>query len=346
MQNTALKQETTLATESDDAGWAEPLNTPSQLAEPALEAWRDTVASIRVLAKELNISRGELCRRADVPQGTFSPWYDGKYTGNYSAQTTRLAKWLKAETQKRETQRHLIKEPDFVETPAARKLLNALRYAQTAPAMIVATLGPGMGKTTVARHVANNTPHAYRVVMRPSTGSVHSMLRAIAAAVAVTERDPSKVASSIGEKLKRNGRHTLLMMDEAQNLSEPAVNELRFFMDEYGVGIALLGNEDVHAKFGSNSPREGYGQIHRRIGMRIRQLQPTAADIEAFVAAWAIEDAGVIRLLKIIGKKPGALGQITETLKLAAIMAEGCGQPISEQNVRNAWMNRGGEDIK
>ena len=332
--------------ETDDNNWNEPKNTPSHLSEMALNAWKDAVAGIRVLATELNISRGELCRRADVPQGTFSPWYDGKYTGSYPNTTKRLAQWLKAETEKRETQRHLIKEPDFVETPTARKLLNALRYAQTAPAMIVATLGPGMGKTTVARHVAATTPHAYRVVMRPSTGSVHSMLRAIAASVAVTERDPSKVASAIGEKLKRNGRHTLLIMDEAQNLSEPAVNELRFFMDEFGVGIALLGNEDVHAKFGSHSPREGYGQIHRRIGMRIRQLQPSSADIEAFMAAWDLADAGVMRLLRIIGKKPGALGQITETLKLAAILASGRNEPITEQDVRSAWMNRGNEEIK
>jgi DNA transposition AAA+ family ATPase len=332
--------------EQDNAVWGEPKNTPSQLSEAALNAWKDAVTSIRSLATDLNLSQGELCRRADIPQGTFSPWYDGTYTGSYANTTKRVAQWLKAETEKRETQRHLIKEPDFVETPTARKLLSALRYAQTAPAMIVATLGPGMGKTTVARHIANNTPHAYRVVMRPSTGSVHSMLRAIAAAVAVTERDPSKVASSIGEKLKRNGRHTLLMMDEAQNLSEPAVNELRFFMDEYGVGIALLGNEDVHAKFGSNSPREGYGQIHRRIGMRIRQLQPTPQDIDAFVAAWDITDMGVMRLLRVIGKKPGALGQITETLKLAAILASTRSETITEQDVRAAWINRGGEEIK
>lgn len=339
-----MLDKTALAPETDN--WSEPENIPSHLAEPALKAWRDTVAAIKQLAGAQKLSRGEVCRRADVPAGTFSPWYDGKYTGNYANITTRLKRWLDAEADRAETRRALITEPGFVETPTARKLMSALRYAQTAPAMVLVTLGPGVGKTTVAKHVAASTPHAYRVVMRPTTGSTHPMLREVAKAVGVIERDPGKLAVGIGERLKRNGRHTLLIMDEAQNLTDAAVNELRFFMDEFGTGIALLGNEDVHAKFGGSTPREGYGQLHRRIGMRIRQMHPTAEDIDTFIAAWGLEDAAIVRMLRLIGRKHGALGQITETLKLAAILASGRGETLSEADVRSAWINRGGEDLK
>jgi len=331
---------------ASESAWGDPSSEPSQLVEKALIDWRETVKATRALAEALDLSKTEVSKRSDVPLGTFSPWYDGTYTGSVANVTARVKKWLVAEEQRRVASIGAISEPDFVETPTAREVMNALIYAQTAPAIVLITLGAGMGKTTVARQVAKSRPHAYRVVMRPSTGSVHSMLRELAVQIGVSERDPGKLAASIGSRLKRNGRHTLVMIDEAQNLSENAMNELRYFMDEYGCGIALLGNEEVSTRWGQTTPREGQAQLHRRIGMRIRRLNPKQADIDAFVAAWKIEDAEIVQLARAIGKKPGALGQVAESLKLAAIMAAGAGRPMTAADLREAWVNRGGEEMR
>lgn len=326
--------------------WTSPTSEPSHLAPPALADWRSLTTAIFDIATKCGLTKTQIASRANMPLGTFSPWYDGTYQGSYANQAAKVRAFILAHEEAQAAARDALEEPDWVETPTVAKVMTALTYAQQAPAIVLITLGPGMGKTTAARRFAATRPHAYRVVMRPSTGSVHSMLREVAEALEVTERDPAKLTKEIGRKIKRNGRHPLLMIDEAQNLKEQAVNELRYFMDEYGCGIALLGNEDVHSRFGGTTPKEGYGQLQRRIGMRIHQLKPKPEDIEAFVAAWGIEDAEVLRLLRVIGAKPGALGQVTETLKLASIHASGFGRPISAADVKLAWMNRGGEEVR
>lgn len=335
-----------ITTTETQEGFPAPASEPKQLAEGPLADWRELTSKVREVANRCGYTKTQVASRANIPLGTFSPWYDGTYAGSYPNQHAKIRAFLTAQEEAAAAARDALEEPEWVDTPTAGKVVTALTYAQQAPAMVLITLGPGMGKTTAAKRFAATRPHAYRVVMRPSTGSVHSMLREIAEALDVVERDPAKLPKEIGRKLKRNGRRTLLMIDEAQNLGEKAVNELRYFMDEYGVGIALLGNEDVHSRFGGTAPKEGYGQLQRRIGMRIHQLKPKAEDIDAFVAAWGIEDVDVIRLLKVIGGKPGALGQVTETLKLASILASGYGRPIAADDIRSAWMNRGGEEVR
>lgn len=340
------EKNTTTATTQEAEGFPSPASEPRQLAETALAEWRDLTAKVREIANRCGLSKTMIASRANIPLGTFSPWYDGTYLGNYPNQHAKVRAFLTAQEEAAAAARDALEEPEWVDTPTALKVMTALTYAQQAPAMVLITLGPGMGKTTSAKRFMTTRPHAHRVVMRPSTGSVHSMLREIAEALDVVERDPAKLPKEIGRKIRRNGKRTLLMIDEAQNLGEKAVNELRYFMDEYGCGIALLGNEDVHSRFGGTTPKEGYGQLQRRIGMRIHQLKPTIADVEAFVAAWDIDDADVIRLLKVIGAKPGALGQVTETLKLASILAAGSGRAITAADIRTAWMNRGGEEVR
>ena len=49
-------------------------------------------------------------------------------------------------------------------------------------------------------------------------------------------------------------------------------------------------------------------------------------------------------MLTGIGNKPGALGQIDKTLKLAGLLAAGDGGAITEKHIRAAWTNRAVED--
>jgi hypothetical protein len=332
--------------ERERKGWDVPTHTPEGLAGEALEDWRATVTAVCAFATENGLSRAAVADRSGVSAGTLYPWVEGAYRGNYASVTARFKAWLLAEEDRRRAALTKVAEPGYVETKTAKEVAAALLYAQTLPGMVLVTLGPGMGKTTVARRIEETRPHAYRIVMRPSTGTVFAMLRELAARLSIEAGSPSDLGARIGERLKRNGRQTLLMVDEAQNCNDDTINELRFFLDEYGCGIALLGNEDVHHRWGKTEPKEGYGQVHRRIAMRLRRLKPTREDIDTFVSAWNIDDEEIRQLLRVIGGKPGSLGQITETLKLAAIMAAPHNRAISADDVRRAWTNRAGEELR
>lgn len=328
--------------------WA-PKSTP-KLPPDQLEDWRKTTDELRELAIGEGLSRSEVGRRADIPLGTLSPWYDGSYLGNYANINDRVRRWLAAFAEARATQLSVPAGPGFVMTPTARKLTEALLYAQTMPEFTVATMGTGVGKTFAARNYVATRPHAYLVTMRPSTAGRHAMLQELAVTLDVHERNPARLDRAIGTKLRRNGRHTLLILDEAQNLVDDAVNQLRFFNDEFGCGIALLGNEAVYRRYGSlpsdDRRDDGNAQIQRRIGYRILQRQALAADVDAILDGWSVHDAECRRLGHAIARKPGALGQLDKVLRLAHMIAVGAGQPMGADHMRKAWANRSGEELR
>lgn len=300
---------------------------------------------VRQIMKSEGLSQADVAKDAGIAYGTFTPWMGGKYAGDNVKLAENVLCWINSREAAQAVTSMIIQEPGFVATPTALKVLNLLQWAKTAPGITLITLGPGMGKTMAAKEFAEKNPHAYRVVMRPSTSGTHSMMKEIAQTIGVMERDPGKVSRAVGDKLRRNGRHTLIIVDEAQNLSDAAVDELRHYLDEYGCGIALLGNEDVQTRWGRATPKEGYGQLHRRIGPRLRMLRPDPQDIEVYLAAWGIEDAEILRLLRVIGRKAGALGQIKETLAFANILAAGEGRALHADDINAAWENRGGEVV-
>jgi hypothetical protein len=326
-------------------GWAPPRHRPENLGPDELAEWHRLTAAVAATAARYGWSKSEVSRRSGVPAGTTSQWYDGNYAGRIANVSARFASWIESIEEMHAMAARVPSAPGFVATPTAAELLNALLYAQTMAEFVVVTFGAGMGKTMTATHYRDSRPHVHLVTMRPATASSHGMLQELAQALEVVERNPAKLDRAIGEKLRRNGRNTLLIVDEAQHLVDAAVNQLRYFLDVYGVGIALLGNEELYGRFGGGKATPAYAQIHSRIGKPLRRLQPQPGDIEAMVGAWEIEDADVARLVEAIARKPGALRQVNKTLQLAGIYAAGEGAKLAPRHVKAAWENRGGEDV-
>lgn len=328
--------------------WEAPPAAPAIGAE-ALREWRETIERLRALALASGMSLSDVSRKSGVPVPTLSSWYSATYNGNYANITQRVQRWIASHDEARQALQGLPAEPGFVETPTSRRLIEALIYAQTFPEFSVVTMGAGMGKTCAARHYAATRPHAYLVTMRPSTAGRHAMLQELAMSLGVSEANPARLDRAIGTKLLRNGRHTLLILDEAQNLVDDAVNQLRYFNDEFGCGIALLGNEAVYRRWGSlggSSDKDGLAQVQSRIGLRILQRQVVPGDVEAILDAWNVADADVRRLAHAIARRPGALRGLGKCLKLASMMAMGGGETMTAVHLRQAWAGRGGEELR
>jgi DNA transposition AAA+ family ATPase len=323
--------------------WAEPPAAPEKVASADLPAWREAADTLRAVAVRDGLSMADVSRRADIPQGTLSPWYRGLYPGVTANVTAKVVRWIEAHEEGRSLDARIPAEPGFVRTKTAEEIFNALFLAQKLPDIAFVTLGSGMGKTITARHFAGSRPGVYFCTMRPTTGAPTTMLQELAQALDLAERNPVALDRAIGAKLRRNGRETLLIVDEAQNLTDKAVDQLRHFHDEYQCGLALLGNDELYTRFGKGEPKAGYGQISRRTGTRLGRLKPLDADIEALIDAWAVEDQAIRKLLRAIGRKPGSLGQISKTMKLAGILAAMDGKPLGIGYVNAAWENRGGE---
>lgn len=335
---------------TNTAAWALPAsppdisgNRPGRTAHD-LSLWRELTQKVAALALTSNWSKAEVSRRSGVPDGTFSQWFSGKYSGRLDETNNRVRQWLASVEEMDALGLGIPQSPGFVITRTAKQIMESLVYAQMMPELTVVTVAAGMGKTEACRAYCAARPHAYMATMSPNTKTVHGMLVEIATALGVTQHNPAKLHRSIGDRLQRNGRKTLLVVDEAQNLVDAAIDQLRSFLDQNECGIALVGNNEIYDRFKNRQDGPSYAQIKRRFGKRLRLTQPYAEDIEALIDAWGIREDGSRKLLTGIGMKPGALGQIDKTLKLAGMLAAGSKQPIGEKHIREAWTNRGVEE--
>ncbi|MGG9999722.1 AAA family ATPase [Pseudovibrio ascidiaceicola] len=322
------------------------------LVEPVAEIpekqkwlWRDARSAAKKYAEKKGLSKAAFAREVDIAAATFSEWFSGKYRGDYTKTTEAVARFVDNQNSFEQTELQVPEDLDYVETPASQKVMSALQFAQSMPEMVVITLGAGMGKTKTAKRYQENHAHTYLVTMRPTTSTPSAMLQEIALKMGVYERSLAIREQVIGERVQRNGRKPLLIIDEAQNLNDNAVNQLRYFLDNHGCGIALIGNEELYTRFGGAQPKAAYAQINRRIGMRVRQMRPTKQDVAVIVDAWDIEDEDARKMLQAIGRKPGALSQVSKTVRLAHMLAYGSGGKVDAATIRAAWSNRGGEEL-
>lgn len=341
--------------DNGNANWVLPATAPAVAdkragrSEADIAEWRELTSKVAATAGAHGWSKAEVARRTSMPEGTFSQWFSGSYAGRLDTQNTRIRQWLDTVEEMAAMAAGLPTAPGYVETRTAREIMETLLYAQTLPEMAMICLGAGMGKTYTCRRYCEIRPHAFHVTMTPHTRTVHGMLVEIATALGISQSNPAKLGRAIGEKLQRNGRQPLLIVDEAQNLRDEAIDQLRSFLDINECGIALVGNEEIYGRFSGRGNGPSFAQIKRRIGKKLRRLVPYAEDITKLIDAWGVEEEGARQFLTGIGNKPGALGQIDKTMKLAGMAAagdrtNGAEPVIAERHIREAWKNRGVEE--
>lgn len=329
-------------TEETGSNWDRPATRPTVEGKTSADdvaEWKTLTDRVRNAAIERGWSKTEAAKRSGIPNGTFSQWYAGNYGGLLRKQNERVRQWLDNLEAASTMAQAIPQAPGWIETPTAQAVIETLTYAQVLPEMAIINLGSGMGKSEASKRYCATRPHAWLVTVSPYTKTVHGVLGEIAEQIGVKSTNTTGLHRKIGDRLSKTPG-SLLIVDEAQNLIDAAVDQLRHFLDCYGCGIALVGNEEIYQRFSGNSDGPSYAQIKRRIGRRLRRPKPLPEDIAMLIDAWGIEDAKARKLLTGIGMKPGALGEIDKTCKLAGLLAAGDGEPITERYVRAAWTNR------
>lgn len=172
------------------------------------------------------------------------------------------------------------------------------------------------------------------------TRTIHGALLALADAVGIPQTNPARLVADIGKRVSSHSAPTLIIVDEAQNLIDDAINQYRHFLDNFGCGIALLGNNESYSRFGAWGSGTKYGQLRRRIFKRLNQPTSYKSDLDLFISKWGVSDPAMAKFLTGIGMKPGALGQIDMTLKLANLSAKGQDREINLTDLKKAWTNR------
>lgn len=328
--------------------WERPVHGPdAALANRTaadIQAWWGLVDRVIGIGSAQGWTKAEVARRIGMADGTFSGWFSGKYNGRIDSTNKQVQQWLDAVEETAGLAASIPTSPPFLKTKAAVEVIETLAWAQMTADMVIITLEAGMGKTEACRHFANTRPHVFMATISPQSKTTHGMLVELAAELDVMVHNPAKLTRAIGRRLERTGGGTLLIVDEAQNLTDDAVNQLRHFVDINRCGVALVGNTEIYGRFrgGKDDRPDGpsYAQIKRRIGKRLLRNKPNMEDLHTFIEAWGVTEPEAVKFLAAVGRKGGALGQIDKTMKLASMYATGSGEDVALKHIQAAWKNR------
>lgn len=277
---------------------------------------------IRNHKADTGLSWAELGKRTQIKESTLSLFGGDKgYAGREHPLAEAVMRYRQALTARDTTHVDAPEIPEYFETQTSLELISMLHWAQRGK-MISAPIGSGVGKSTAAMQFAALYPNVFYGMIPPSRGSQGPMQIAILRWLGVKNAagTPSSLTQMISDRLSAMHR-PLLIVDEAQNLTVPALEELRFLYDDIKVGIALFGDQRLSQLINNGTGKNDLPQLRSRLRQMPARMQPYGQDVAALARAWNITDRRMILELERIAMKPGALRLTTQVLETAAMMA-------------------------
>ncbi|MBB5987407.1 AAA family ATPase [Sphingobium lignivorans] len=272
-----------------------------------------------------------------LPHGTLQPFCKGKYAGDNERIARQLYKFKQGLESRDAVRQSIPVDPGYFETPTSLLIRELLAVAHSGT-ITVGAFAPGLGKTYTAEDFTGRVQPVSMITLDGITGTRNGIIRATADALNVAQ---SRWVSELNTLVVRHLRKAkgLLLIDEANHATPEALEQLRSWHDATGVGICLLGNEELLGKITSGV---SFARLKRRIRRSVVQQVPLEGDIIAFCDAWQISDIGIRALLKkqAMQGASGGLGELTQIVSDAAVLADEDGGRLELAHVQWAIQRR------
>ena len=314
------------------------MTTPT--APPLREAADPTREAVLVELERADLSQAAAAREIGVSASTLSAWLLGRYAGDNANITAAVRSWLDARAERDRWRDGLLDVKTWVETPTARRIMAALSYARGAADVALIHGVPGVGKTLTARRYCSTTVGAWMATMSPAARSVCGALERVADALRIQSGPGTGAARLEAEILARvTATQGILVVDEAQHLTIPALDAIRGIHDAAGIGLALIGGDALYARVtGGGGRTMETAQLYSRIGKRVRVVRAERADMDALIGSWEIEGA-LAQVLRDTARGGGALRTLAKTVRLARMFAGD--EPLTHVHVESARRDLG-----
>lgn len=305
------------------------------------ETQTDEQVRSAITAHLLNIPQTRLAREAGLSGPAVSQWVNEKYKGNNAAVKEKLVAWMATHAQSACVNVAVTPQrAGWVETPTSMEIERAFVLARSLPSIAVVYGAPGVGKTSTIKRYASATPNVWRVTASPAVGSMAAILKLIG--VAVNARGGYRnydLALDIANRI--TGTRGLLVIDEFQHLSLPALEQVRAIHDAAEIGVALVGNEAGYAHMTGGTRRLDHAQLFSRCSPVVRLYSPKEEDVNAILDAWRITGKAVKEFALQIASTAGGLRVLVKMLEQAALFSTGESAP-DLLAMRTAWTEIGG----
>lgn len=285
-------------------------------------------------------SWSELAKGSGIPSGTLSLFVTSKYEGRNDNVAKNIFKYRQLLASQAERGEGIPAEPGFISTPTATRI-RALMIMAHRGRITMGCTGPGTGKTMEMREYQASISNVWVATMEPVTHKLTPMVRSVLRAVGGSA---SGSTAWMSEQVKSlvTGRSGLLVIDEANNLDLESLEQLRSWHDATGVGLCLLGNEELWQLIRGGKKHHAFARLNSRISASHLQDLPMEDDIKLYLDAWQILDPAMCRLLTAIGLTPGAGGlrEIRQIIESASMFAADDGHALSLGHLREAQSTR------
>jgi DNA transposition AAA+ family ATPase len=303
-----------------------------------VEEMRDWANGYKVMEA---LSWADLGKRMAIPGGTLQPFCKGNYAGDNDRIAREIFKFRQGVQSRAATLDGIPTDPGYFETPTSLRIRGLLAMASTGE-ITLAAMGAGLGKTRSAIHYAGCVTPVYMATMDEATKRTPAMVQSVEGAIGLhTGKSWTAMISAEIIRFLRNKRATLIV-DEANHLEYAAFEQLRAWHDATGVGICLLGNEELLTRIESGRQRDAFARLNSRIFQRLVQNMPEEGDVVAFCDAWKIFDPGMRSLLTDVALRPGsgALRECRQIVRAACLLASEDGGKLEMAHMRWAVDNR------
>lgn len=314
------------------------------VAVPQTETGRDPQAELRKLIEAGEATKAEVAHQIGYDRSTVGRYIDGKYGGNINKISAAVMKFLDTRAEQEQLDAQLPPVPGYIETPTARGIYDKIAYAHVAGVIACIYGGAGLGKTQTSSEYTRRNSGAFHITVTPSCSRPQALLAIIAAKLNLRVGQAAYLLEQTIHEYLRNSGRKVLIIDEAQHLCPRALEALRSIHDQSGCGIVLLGNEIVYGRLTGGDRSVGFAQLFSRVATKKRLGRPLAGDIDALLDVWEVAD-NARKFCREIGRQPGALRGLSNTLRLAAMYRQGKGDKhIELRHVKAAWKEHGGEE--
>lgn len=285
------------------------------------------------------LSWPQIAKRVGIAAGTLSAFGVDKYQGRNDKVAQKVKEYRDFLDDQADLDVIEPDVPDYYDTPTSRAFIHQLRWAHRGKMIAIAGI-PGCSKSKAVEFYRQMNPSSVVVVkILPSRAGLANMLVEVLKALGKRDEvgSPQRLSSLVMDLI--SDRNMLLVFDEAHELSDKAFEEIRGWHDLTGVGIALVGEPRLVQKIKATG-RAAKPALSRRVTIfETHKVRPE--DVEALCLAWGIETDEEMGLLKQVARLDGALGECTQVLELASIVAAGRDQARSLDHIVIACKQRG-----
>lgn len=288
----------------------------------------ELINQIKQHIAEAGVSQAQIAKESGMTAGALSAYINNSYQGNIANLEAKLTAYFE---KKAVQAREFVEAPAFIETATARQIFKTLEFAQIANCMATVYGMSGVGKTKAIQEFKKGRANVWLVTASPSRSSLSEILYEIALELGISDAPRRKGTLSRLIARKISGTEGLLIIDEADHLPYEALEELRIMQEEANIGLVLVGNDKVYTRMkGGISPSHEYARLWSRVAKNTSIQKTKQADTKAVAQAWGLsEDAEALKVMHSITETGGGLRILTQTLRLAAMVAKGSDKMIT-----------------